>query len=549
MTKRSKNPQKNTKFLATIASTFLQNAASKGISSLIKKSEGNTKSTKRRTRGGTKSGNIPAGISTFTAGRPIFQNGSTGGLRLKHMERWLDVSNATSNVSSVVSGIFVPGTSGIPVLDSIAKTFDRYRISSICIHFRTSLGTTNNGSIVLGVDWNADNNPPAFPEGIESFYPNIRGPVWKDLDLPIPSDRLMSRTFYKIPTGTLQGVVLFDCAPFQFHAGIECEATYQIGEIWVSYDVTFDGPQVPNVGTLGGWISRALTCQMSSWLINPGSTTAVLQDYNTGGVGCGLVATVDTSLGSDGLPTQTETSTSHDFITKGGFTISPANWPSGNGYYFDSTNLTHNWVMQLVNSSQQNIIPFNLPIQVIVRVLADSQGSAAAYCRVYGFAQSTISNSIPGYASIQGLAYNIATTGPTTAPTNYSSYGSMTTYTFSYIGYLSSDQTGTTTAATPAIVFTKPVSSMSSSNTCPVSIDAFMAPCVPFNYQSSGGVSSLTGALKYSKYHARTNKMLSRFRERTLLPNVKLHGVDPICQDTCLRESISRLDIDSESDF
>lgn len=164
-------------------------------------------------------------------------NPSTGDspIRIKRMEYWKDVIMMKNSSVSRGDDQFV--TSKFPkVFQKFADMYENYIIHSMSVVFKTTSSTTRDGSIVFGIDYNAEN--PQTPEDASSVFalPSRSGPLYSPtlrLQLKLQPG-LVRLTKGKTPPN----------APFSltYYATTEQSGDdLYLGRFFIEYDVEFRG--------------------------------------------------------------------------------------------------------------------------------------------------------------------------------------------------------------------------------------------------------------------------------------------------------------------
>ncbi len=133
-------------------------------------------------------------------------------------------------------------------MDRIAATFDRYVVHSVSLSWRTSVGTQKDGAYVIGIEWDASKTAPKYADA-QALVPRIRSAIWKEEQMVLPSDRLMSRRFYS--TGFDDAATKNpDCTAFAAILAVKGVASAgNVGDVWIRYDVSLMGPTSANSKT------------------------------------------------------------------------------------------------------------------------------------------------------------------------------------------------------------------------------------------------------------------------------------------------------------
>ncbi|APG76114.1 hypothetical protein 1 [Beihai shrimp virus 6] len=184
-------------------------------------------------------GSVPGGYTTGSAG-PLRTSGTNGGVRIRHEEMFLNLRPRVAG-ENIATQIFLPGQSKMPVLDSFARSFDRYRIHSLTLRYKTASGTTKTGSVILGIDGAVDHVPTTIAQ-VQGLYPKWRGPVWGEGAITANIATLMPQRWLTTSTDVsmLKSVAH---AAFAVVVGLtSAEPDVSPGEIWCSYDVEFMYP-------------------------------------------------------------------------------------------------------------------------------------------------------------------------------------------------------------------------------------------------------------------------------------------------------------------
>lgn len=165
-------------------------------------------------------------------------NSGMGGIRVKHRELLKAVTFSASRGDTVLDMKFdLSVATKLAHLDALAKVYERYKVHQLSIHYEPAVGSTKDGVIVLAVDW--DNTNPITLGAVSSRNPSASTPFYGRATIKIPADRLMSqRWLYTSPGSfdTLVLVILVATGPVN--------VPISPGSIWVSYDVTLDGPKL-----------------------------------------------------------------------------------------------------------------------------------------------------------------------------------------------------------------------------------------------------------------------------------------------------------------
>lgn len=184
---------------------------------------------------------------------PMFQS-SGQGVRLSHREYIGDI--ISSEDFSLQSYDINPGQEGtFPWLSSIAKHFEQYAFNGLIFEFRSTAGdaiaSTNNalGLVVMATDYDVLDATYADKQEMQQSMFCCSGPPSRNLTHPIecdpstlPLNNLYVRSGDESGTRDLR---FQDMGKFQVATQGQQLAGVNVGELWVSYDVTFFKTQSP----------------------------------------------------------------------------------------------------------------------------------------------------------------------------------------------------------------------------------------------------------------------------------------------------------------
>jgi hypothetical protein len=129
----------------------------------------------------------------------------------------------------------------MPLLDGFGKMYDRYRVNSVQLCWRTSVGTTKSGAVILGIDGAADTVGTTIAYA-QSLYPKWRGAVWAEGTVTPNVAELMPQRWLNTAS-TQAAAIKADHGAFAgVIAVIGGDLNDKPGEVWCRYDVDFRYP-------------------------------------------------------------------------------------------------------------------------------------------------------------------------------------------------------------------------------------------------------------------------------------------------------------------
>lgn len=168
-------------------------------------------------------------------------------------------------LSPVVEGttqyLFIPGSSGLPHLDARGRMYEMYRLRGpVRVQYRAAVGTTANGEVLLGVDYDAKDSVLTY-QGTAALSPKAMSPVWKDSTLTIPHNRAMKQKWLVTatdisPTTDGSSPTNFRDDAVAFGLNVTSTGTGSPGSLWVEYNVEFASPRVPEPSVNASFVNN-----------------------------------------------------------------------------------------------------------------------------------------------------------------------------------------------------------------------------------------------------------------------------------------------------
>lgn len=152
--------------------------------------------------------------------------------------------SASIPINPLMKSAGTTATNFLPWLAGLASSWERIIWHTLEVSWRPSVGTTTNGIIAYGVDWDpkkADAAPTRAQ--VTSLTPVKDHPIWQATDsMPLRAARnmLQSRKHY-----ILRGAELLDSCPGSILVSVinAPKDLSSLGELWCRYDVTLLGPK------------------------------------------------------------------------------------------------------------------------------------------------------------------------------------------------------------------------------------------------------------------------------------------------------------------
>lgn len=214
------------------------------------------------------SGSYHVGRNSLLHGGAVPSFRSEGdGVRLCHREYLADVIGG--NLFSTVSLSINPGVSDtFPWLSTVAQAFEEYRFEGLVFEYRSSSGSVASaaptlGNVILATQYNALDEPFVTKQQMDSYeystslVPSVCGLHGVECATSLtPVGTLYVRSG-GVPAGA--DPRLYDLGTFTVATQGQ-QSTYQVGELWVSYDVVLRKPRMSTETTLGPTTYAHIMC-------------------------------------------------------------------------------------------------------------------------------------------------------------------------------------------------------------------------------------------------------------------------------------------------
>jgi hypothetical protein len=171
--------------------------------------------------------------------------GSGEVMRVTHREYVAEVDGSTAWATT--SYPIQPALGNLFVwLSSIAANFEKYRFRRLRFCYETESPTSQAGSIVFAIDYDALDSAPASKQAALSYKSSVRSAPWAEftLECDLSSDAQATKLWTRsgdVPSGADQR--LYDVG--NLFVGTQ-KSSGSTGELWVEYDVELHTPQAPN---------------------------------------------------------------------------------------------------------------------------------------------------------------------------------------------------------------------------------------------------------------------------------------------------------------
>jgi hypothetical protein len=176
------------------------------------------------------------------------------GIRVTHREYIMDVVHSVADEFELLEFENINPVNGslFPWLSTIATRFETYRFERLRFIYEPQTATTALGTVMMVVDYDANDLPPQDKTQMMSYKGAVRSPAWfaccNESD---KSDLQKQKNYYTentLAAGTFSDGRLSNVGKFVLAFQSE-SAAYTAGELYVEYDIHLDTPQLQNDST------------------------------------------------------------------------------------------------------------------------------------------------------------------------------------------------------------------------------------------------------------------------------------------------------------
>lgn len=218
---------------------------------------------------------------------PKVRNGPAGDVTVTHREY---INEIAGSVAFAVNTFSVnPGLPGVfPWLSGIAQRYESYRFNSLKFCFETEAATSATGSLVMAIDYDADDPAPDSKTQAMSYRSSVRSAPWAACCLTSKKEDLSKRASYYVRGGALnanEDQKLYDTGNLYVCTQSQAGTTV-IGELYVEYQVHLMTPQIgsPSLGSaVYGWFqglsnsapaATVILSNLPATIVSTGTTTS-----------------------------------------------------------------------------------------------------------------------------------------------------------------------------------------------------------------------------------------------------------------------------------
>lgn len=182
--------------------------------------------------------------------KPIIRSLPNGDCRIHHREYFKDMV-AEGSSPSLFTSLGFPINPGMaetfPWLSQIAPRFEKVVYHSLKFDFETEAPTSLGGSVILTVDYDAEDAPPTSKVQAMAYKNAVRSPPWEECCHVSAKEDLSQQRQYFVRNGAVPAgadIKLYDVGNLFACSQNVVTGGAILGELYVEYDLTLMTPQL-----------------------------------------------------------------------------------------------------------------------------------------------------------------------------------------------------------------------------------------------------------------------------------------------------------------
>jgi hypothetical protein len=148
-----------------------------------------------------------------------------------------------------------------PWLHNIAEVYESYVFKNLQFHYETECSTNTAGSVMLGIDYDAQDAAPVSKQQLMTYHGAVRSACWNQCCFSADSQDLHKFGIQRyMRSGAVPGgsdIKTYDVGTF--YIALSGVAAGTVGELYVSYDLELCTPQVNAVAQINNLSGKAST--------------------------------------------------------------------------------------------------------------------------------------------------------------------------------------------------------------------------------------------------------------------------------------------------
>lgn len=181
----------------------------------------------------------------YTNVKPEVMPEPKGSVRVRHREYISDI-NSVGLAFQTISYPINPGLASFPWLSQLANLYESYVFKSLHFEYEPATATTTTGTVILSIDFDAADAPPANKQDAMANQNAVRSAPWTGVKYNASAKDLKKFGIQRyVRSGNLSpnlDIKTYDVGTL--HLCTQGQSTVQaVGELYVSYDIVLYTPQ------------------------------------------------------------------------------------------------------------------------------------------------------------------------------------------------------------------------------------------------------------------------------------------------------------------
>nr|APG75896.1 putative capsid protein [Hubei myriapoda virus 9]APG75932.1 hypothetical protein [Hubei myriapoda virus 9]APG75940.1 hypothetical protein [Hubei myriapoda virus 9]APG75969.1 hypothetical protein [Hubei myriapoda virus 9] len=186
------------------------------------------------------------GIPAAVGGNQVVLGSSTAGpmgtSRVRHREKLIAGTMASTKGEFVKSIDLSPGISGATALDKLGMLFSQYKFHSVGLEWHPAVGTNRGGRTHMALDMNVMDSDIATYDAATQCQPACNNPIYQPCNLQLNTSWIQRQPWFCTSKTDKAAALSEVAAKIVLAIKSEVQASdWLAGEVWITYDVSFQG--------------------------------------------------------------------------------------------------------------------------------------------------------------------------------------------------------------------------------------------------------------------------------------------------------------------
>jgi len=185
-----------------------------------------------------------------------------GSVWIRHREFITDIMSIGVNFHTISRPINPGVGTTFEWLQAIANSYESYVFNSLSFEFESTCATTDRGTLIMGIDFDASDPGPATKQDLMAYQGSVRSNIWSHACCAASSKDLKKFGIQRyvrssVPLSASSDIKTFDVG--NLYVGLQgVSSQLAAGELYVTYDVTLHTPQPAGAALAYNYSARAV---------------------------------------------------------------------------------------------------------------------------------------------------------------------------------------------------------------------------------------------------------------------------------------------------